>query len=102
MFFDYSQTYLVVRNAGHMVPISQPLWARRIAKEFTRRRPKGDGDKEVNKYVVFWELKLLFEKSGLEVEVEEAAADQRKGVLGSEGLQVKKVKKIILLENQVT
>ncbi len=49
LFFNKSQTYLVVRNAGHMVPISQPLWARRIAKEFTRRRPKGDGDQEVNK-----------------------------------------------------
>ena len=85
-----------------MVPISQPLWARRIAKEFTRRRPKGDGDQEVNKYVVFWELKFLFKKSGLEVEVEEAAADQRKGVLGSERLQVKKVEINLLQENQVT
>ncbi len=30
-------TYLVVRNAGHMVPISQPRWAREMAKQFTRR-----------------------------------------------------------------
>ena len=26
-------TYLIVRNAGHMVPISQPLWAREIVTQ---------------------------------------------------------------------
>jgi hypothetical protein len=28
-------TYLIVRNAGHMVPISQPRWAREIVYQFT-------------------------------------------------------------------
>ena len=37
---------MVVRNAGHMVPISQPLWARHIAREFTRERPKEEVEKE--------------------------------------------------------
>ena len=32
-------TYAVVRNAGHMVPISQPLWARHLVTEFTHYIP---------------------------------------------------------------
>lgn len=30
-------TYVIVRNAGHMVPISQPLWAQSLAKEFVHK-----------------------------------------------------------------
>ena len=29
---------MIVRNSGHMVPISQPRWARQIAFDFTRKR----------------------------------------------------------------
>ena len=28
-------TYAIVRNAGHMVPISQPLWAWKLVTQFT-------------------------------------------------------------------
>ncbi len=33
-------TYLIVRNAGHMVPISQPRWGRDIVYEFTHKTAK--------------------------------------------------------------
>ena len=32
-------TYVVVRNAGHMVPISQPLWAHHLVTDFTHHVP---------------------------------------------------------------
>merc|ERR1719312_218365 len=32
-------TYAVIRNAGHMVPISQPLWAHHLVTEFTHHIP---------------------------------------------------------------
>ena len=32
-------TYLIVRNAGHMVPISQPRWARDLVTQFTHHIP---------------------------------------------------------------
>jgi len=35
-------TFLVVRNAGHMVPISQPRWARALAREFVKRKEEGE------------------------------------------------------------
>lgn len=56
-------TYLVVRNAGHMVPISQPRWARQIAYEFTRKKSravldedaKNEEAKEKKKAAARWE-----------------------------------------------
>ena len=36
-------TYVVVRNAGHMVPISQPRWAHDLVTQFTHYRK---GEKE--------------------------------------------------------
>lgn len=42
-------TYLVVRNAGHMVPISQPRWARQIAFEFTHKKAASQGGKRFAK-----------------------------------------------------
>ena len=34
-------TYVVIRNAGHMVPISQPRWAHDMVTQFTHYK-KGD------------------------------------------------------------
>ena len=34
-------TYVVVRNAGHMVPISQPRWAHDMVTQFTHYK-KGE------------------------------------------------------------
>ena len=34
-------TYVIVRKAGHMVPISQPRWAEKLVNEFTGGKPKG-------------------------------------------------------------
>ena len=34
-------TYVVVRNAGHMVPISQPRWAHNMVTQFTHYK-KGE------------------------------------------------------------
>ena len=36
-------TYVVVRNAGHMVPISQPRWAHELVTQFTHYKK---GEKE--------------------------------------------------------
>ena len=36
-------TFMVVRNAGHMVPISQPRWARQLVYEFTHKKAKSRG-----------------------------------------------------------
>lgn len=36
-----SLTYVVVRNAGHMVPISQPRWAHELVTQFTHYK-RGD------------------------------------------------------------
>ena len=32
-------TYAIIRNAGHMVPISQPLWALELVTQFTHNPP---------------------------------------------------------------
>ncbi len=42
-------TYMVVRNAGHMVPISQPRVAERIVYEFTHRVAESAGGKRFTK-----------------------------------------------------
>ena len=34
-------TYVVVRNAGHMVPISQPRWAHNMVTQFTHYKTQG-------------------------------------------------------------
>ena len=34
----HSETYLLDRNAGHMVPLSQPPWAQQMLEDFTSGR----------------------------------------------------------------